>query len=536
MAKNFYNPYTFVPLCKEVYALSEDELKELELAHDVPFKNGRSGKIVVSWKAETPICVRQSDGCNTNVEGNYFIQGSSIKGMIRSVFEIITRSNFKNGISNTRYSMRDLRSPDYELKANNKPQKSGFLFQVNGDYYVKECYSEQWEYGEIENDENITGLKQHRSIEDKYNQLNSRIVEFDDDSLAMWFFSGFMNNKEHEFLFDIPQSFENAYPLKQDEFNDFRFIHEKENENASWKFWKRILRNYNSLEEIKKDGYKGIVPCFFRTFNKEGEKCVKDLGFSFLYRQPYSKRMHDFLPETHTRGGVDLAQSVFGYVDGSNALRGRIRVGNSFIANAKLKSKQTFILGSPKPSFYPFYLEQKNPNQLNTYFAKDACLSGYKRFLLKNVSLNGETPSSKVTSSFVPLSEGTEFSTTIYYHNLRDYELGALIAAITFCNKEKKCCHSLGYAKPFGYGRLRVVKIDTEGIDRVAVYKAFLMKLCDKLKIKETDVESQIKYLFTIAEGAYQDKPIRYPNMQKKEFNIIKNDKSSIKDYSPKGR
>ena len=40
----------------------------------------------------------------------------------------------------------------------------------------------------------------------------------------------------------------------------------------------------------------------------------------------------------------------------------------------------------------------------------------------------------------------------LHIHNLKDYELGALLAAITFCNKYEKCYHSLGYAKPFGYG------------------------------------------------------------------------------------
>ena len=63
---------------------------------------------------------------------------------------------------------------------------------------------------------------------------------------SMWFFSGFMNNKEHEFLFDIPMSFnsEDLIPLQEDEYQDFRFIHEIENKNASWTYWKKKIKNY----------------------------------------------------------------------------------------------------------------------------------------------------------------------------------------------------------------------------------------------------------------------------------------------------
>lgn len=536
--RNFYNPYSFVPANNEVYLLSKDETDILENAHDVPFEKGLSGKIKIDFETMTPICVRGTDGENAKVNGEYFIPGTSIKGMVRSVFEIITKSNLRNGIANSRYSMRDLRSNDYELKATNKPQKSGFLVQLNGLFYVMECFSEPWKYEEIEKIEKISNLKYCRSVSEKYKKLKSHIVEYSDGTFSMWLFSGFMNNKEHEFWFEIPTPFDEQelFPLEDDEFKDFRFIHEIENDNASWKFWKKKLKNYNSIEAIIKDKYAGIVPCFFRTFEKQGHICVKDLGFSFLYRQPYPKKIHDFLPKSHATEGIDLAQSVFGYVKKGKALKGRVQFGNAFIQNPHFESEQTFILGSPKPSFYPFYIEQQKDEKLKTYFSSGARLSGYKRFLVRQESEVGNVPKSKVTTSFRPLSAGIKFSTFVYFHNLRDYELGALLAAITFCIKQNQCFHSLGYAKPYGYGILKITDVkfvECENMNMELLYNTFVDKICEKCNYKDENTYlNTMKELFAIASGHNDNnKHIRYPSMQKKEFNQIKNLKLSMKDF-----
>ena len=536
--KDFFNPYSFVPLTKRVFLLDSSE--EERLSQDVPFENGYSGTITVDFESMTPFCVCGNDGTNVNVSRKYFIPGSSLKGMIRNVFEIVTMSNIKNGIADKRYSMRDLRNPSYELKSTNHPQNSGFLFQINGKYFIKKCENQKYSYEDIEEEEGISGLKKCRSVKDKYDKLKDYIIEYEDGGYSMWFFSGFMNNKKHEYLFDIPQNFDKSIPLNEKEFEDFIFIHEKENENASWKFWKRKLKNYKSIEDIRRDGYKGIVPCFFRTkTDDEGQKCVKDLGFSFLYRQPYQKTIHEFLPSVYQQGSIDMTQAVFGFTNKENSLKGRVQFGHSFIDKATIESRQTFILGSPKPTYYPFYLEQNRPGELQTYFSRDTTLSGYKRYLVREKAESGIIEESKVTKSFVPLSANTRFTTTIYFHNLRDYELGALIAAITFCNKQSECYHSLGLAKSMGYGKLKVincsVKLSSDDEKREDFYKSFINKICDNLHFRnEEDYLRSISTLFKIASGKYsQQKTIRYPNLNSKEFEAIKNQKLSLKDFSP---
>lgn len=559
MENNFYNPYMFVPLSTQVCQLSDKEVNELNLIHDVPIQNGLSGTIEVKFTAETPFCVLESKPRNVRDarynlsvkdKEQYYVPGSSIKGMIRSVFEIITLGNIRNGVSDDRYSFRDLSSEKYELKGVTGNQKSGFLVKIKGELFVQECISravrfEPRKNGKV-NEETINSLtgtnlgwrlKKERDIKEKYGMLKSPYL---DNGRSMFFFSGWMNNKEHEYVFDIPQfNKDELKPLIGAAYDDFIFIHEKENKNKNWEYWKKRLKNYDSVDAIKKEG---IVPCFFR-LDSEGEN-VKDLGFSYLYRQPYTRTIHDAIPQRFPNEGIDMAQALFGY-SAKQSLKGRVQFGNAKVEGRPIESR-TFVLGSPKPTFYPFYLEQPFlKNEYVTYDDKRATISGYKRYLLREVASQANVKQSSSSTTFCPMGKGSHFTTKIYFHNLHDYELGALMAAITFDGRNEKCCHSLGYAKPYGYGRIRVekpiVNLFQEGVVNEASWRTSFFKYLEaRCSISEPEWLEQVKTLFMVAQGNYSPKKVvRYPTMQNKEsnipneFRIIKKEKKGMADFSP---
>ena len=147
----------------------------------------------------------------------------------------------------------------------------------------------------------------------------------------------------------------------------------------------------------------------------------------------------------------------------------------------------------------------------------------------------------KVITTFAPLCAGTRFETEVSFFNLRPYELGALLAAIDFCG-HSECCHSLGFAKPFGYGRMKVENCEAftvEGnkIERQPMVDAFVKRVCDGCGYSREEWENQVKQLFFIASGQYYNKVIRYPllrnNEGNNEFVRIKNAKQSLKDFTP---
>ena len=566
---DFYNPYTFVELNNDNYVMSldSDEEKDLDFVHDIPFENGYSGKIQVEFESMTKFCVLGSGEHHTNVNNRYYVPGSSIKGMLRSITEMITFANMKNGIEDNRYSMRDLTpgSP-YELK--NGEQRPGFLFKVNGKYYIQETTARKVSYSEME--DMIEGFASKRDsferakdISTKYALINNK--KFMGDN-GIWFFSGSMKtknpakSKQHEYLFSIPSKFsDSAFVVDETDdetgvFDDFVFIHEKENPNSSWNYWKEKVSkkvDYNKFDDVSRDG---IVPVFFR--EEDGE--IIDFGLSYLYRQPYYNTVHDLLPKTFLddENELDLVQGMFGFVNvHGKSLKGRIVVGNAMLDESIRPDgkAQTFIMGAPKPTFYPFYIEQKG-NKKKTYFDDDAKISGYKRYLIRDNAIESRIPRSNTTSTFYPMPEHTIFSTEIYFHNLKDYELGALLCAITFNKNQDKCFHSLGYAKPFGYGKIKVnrcalIEKDLQandeknnGKDIEFFYKAFdtLIDDCGIRKIFDK-VISDLKH---ISSGNYVSKVggIRYPktgmetknpNEKNNEFVAIKKSNLNINDFSP---
>lgn len=538
--KNFYNPYTFIPLSDKVITYSEKEVEKINYSHDIPLSNtASSGFIEFTMEAKTPFCIKSDNGRSSQIVDKYFVPGTSIKGMIKNVFEIITFSNIKNVIADSRYSMRDIRSDDYKLKSKDSKHLSGFLVQLNHQLFIVQCSSDKYLYEEIEDIEGVD-LKRVSSISTKYSKLNDEYIFEDNNIYRMWFFSGYMNNKKHEFLFDIPNDFinEKFYPLDKREYDDFIFIHEKENDNEAWKFWKKRLKNYINKEDIAKDMYKGIVPCFFRLKKRNDDLIVKDLGFSFLYRQPYDKSIHDCLPESHkslSDDQLDMTKAVFGYTSTKNSLRGRVAFSNSFLKNAAVDIEQTFIMGKPKPTYYPFYLAQKDNKKLITFFQQNVKISGWKRNLVHIEAKTGiSTGKPNIETSFIPIKAGAQFTCKVRYHNLSDFELGALISAITFHNSVE-CYHLLGYAKPFGYGKFKLLNIKLyDSLDKTEdnLLEAFEMYIEEKIDKKQwIHTLNSLRY---VAKGEYSgNKEIRYPTLNKKEFEEIKKSKLNLKDFSP---
>ena len=88
------SPYNFVPLNHDVFIPSWGRM----VSHDIPFSDGEDGVIRFSLKNLSPLHVSQGKGgdgvslschIDSNGEKRYFIPASSIKGMLRSVAEIL---------------------------------------------------------------------------------------------------------------------------------------------------------------------------------------------------------------------------------------------------------------------------------------------------------------------------------------------------------------------------------------------------------------------------------------------------------------
>lgn len=232
------------------------------------------------------------------------------------------------------------------------------------------------------------------------------------------------------------------------------------------------------------------------------------------------------------------------------------RSGRVFFTDAKLESARDGvwltpepltpnILASPKPTTVQHYLVQESTRKhdpddrrtlahYDTPSPDETVIRGSKRYWHKNsIGLDDikehdeanieEFP--KVYTRIRPVEAGVTFSFRIYFENLKDNELGALLWPLNLSSeKGKDYRHTLGMGKPFGMGEV-IIKTElyisdrnkrynqlfegggwAEGVNKVLdlqhftdEFEKFVLKVIDPNKAKLCEVE-RIKMLLTMME------------------------------------
>lgn len=548
----FSNPYNFVPMNEKVYEVDRSE----NISHDIPFRNGKSGTITVSFETVTPVIVKEGNSPDSvNFKNNPFIPATSIKGMTRNVLEILALSKITTLTQNDRYSMRDLsvNNKDYRIKQKLSEVKPGFLIQIRGKYHLIECekyerlgYNEKLadiledgELSKLEAGKLSRNIKRADTVADKYDMIDNWPFYFnDDDSEWVMVFSGKMFNKKAEYGFKIPNNIE-PVPIPKKNIDDFRFIYETETKSQSWKFWKKHIKNFDNTP-TKTELSKNL--CFAPVFYMKDEKELLHMGLTFLYREPYQYSIHDLVYENHKQNEkLDLAEAIFGTI-GNYKLKGRVMFSNAFFWEHTIKVEEEIVLGSPKPTFFPFYLKQKNNENYSTFSNPEAKINGWKRYLIQqNVAKQSFVNHNvNVRTKIKPLDKGSAFICKIQFHNLREVELGALLSALTFHGNQNKCFHSIGMGKPLGYGKIKLASVilSCDGIElNPTDYMAsFEKEICDKIfNGKFEDWEQSIIKLFEFSSNSPEAELIRYP-IAFEEFKSIKKQNVNIADFEPESK
>ncbi|MBD3334264.1 MAG: TIGR03986 family CRISPR-associated RAMP protein [Candidatus Eisenbacteria bacterium] len=157
-------PYNFVPLSRRVREIPEKE----SISQDVPFSDGLCGHLVVELEAQTPICAGGAHEDQTvkpfrTPENRLAIPGTSIKGMLRNVLEIVTFSKFQLVDRDRRFAVRDLHNRSLygdhmtvteDDRHQGKPvyravSKPGYLTEVGGEWKIEPCKVTRVEQGDL---------------------------------------------------------------------------------------------------------------------------------------------------------------------------------------------------------------------------------------------------------------------------------------------------------------------------------------------------------------------------------------------------
>jgi CRISPR-associated protein (TIGR03986 family) len=213
------------------------------------------------------------------------------------------------------------------------------------------------------------------------------------------------------------------------------------------------------------------------------------LGPTMMFRLPYDESVIHFVPEKlREKDEIDISEAIFGY-ESKNSHKTSC-AGRVFFTDAKLESpfediwlteKQNTItpkiLASPKPTTFQHYLVQDlhkshDPDQkvnlahYATPSPDDTVIRGHKMYWhkgevklddIKELDTRNIEKSPTQYTRIKPIKSGVTFSFRIYYENLRDWELGALLWVLALPGEEgKEYRHTLGMGKPFGMGAIKI--------------------------------------------------------------------------------
>lgn len=507
--KALSSPYNFVPLHEQVFLPNWGQ----EASHDIPFKDGLNAEIHYTLNARSPLLVgggRAAQNGNRpqqvhpfkmgNGEQNYAIPGSSLKGMLRACLEIAGFGRMRF-VDDRALSVRDLtpkarpfygkRMTETKNGAHRALVRSGWIeLDESGIASLTPCAHSRVEQSELEAlsdaDDWATfwsELNESSRSRQKYEAwdgvFGSRIVRFDPglqqvhrhSQVSLIYskaerlgqgategtvvFTGQAGRKHMEFLFH--SNADSSYVVDETVWRQFLQIHEGSDEWAFWRHQQRISVFYLGSEDNP-----------------------TSVGLAQMFRLAYGHTIGETLDNTSEKHrqapgiehGYDLADLLFGSAGDNelDTLRARVIVETALLDGmASTQLQPATVLSSPKPGFYPAYVEQSSHDNVSLKSSAYATFSttdnmgkprirGFKRYPARPIESVGVQRPADDTSVDVqvrlePLEKGTKFRARILCHNLKPEELGALLWVMTFGGREE-LNHSLGMGKPFGFGQV----------------------------------------------------------------------------------
>lgn len=525
------SPYYFVPLSERIFFPPWGA----QASMDLPFQEGISGTIEIKVTAATPIYIRNGGGHDKEsaehndffrvvADGRHAINGSTFKGMLRSIVEIAAFGKLRQVETDRSFSCRELKGPNAgeytsRMTTQTSPHKpnalAGWLRQREGGEWV----IEPQEFARVEIDELINlyptkpkpELRKRQTAVEKYTKWGAipRAISFDflrenrakpNDTMVtvhdhscpchgqrllsykkaaegtvklgaggeqegvivftgqpQEYRPGERHQKHMEFIFYPPATAQAPLSVSPEARREFNQLHAMPNggPNAEWQHWQKEL------------GKGGRVPVFYL---HAADGSPQHMGLAMMFRLPYRHGVKRAITNVHADHleayPLDLAEVVFGQAAGEAGLRGRVSVGPLLETTESSPLEEVVTtLNQPRTTYYPNYLQQTvKPNgRVSTYhdYNNDKVkVKGRKRY---PVGHDGHDPLKKLPKppkadmrvTFCPLPAGTTFEGVIHLHNLRPEELGALVWALTWGGRDK-LRHSIGMAKPFGFGSIQV--------------------------------------------------------------------------------
>ena len=498
--RTFVNPYNFVSIDRKKIKQEniEETYKDKEELH--------TGYLDCVLVAKTPLAIPDLPegeeyggeskhdffSINGNDQKNPMIPGSSLRGMIRSVYETITESCLSTMKPDTHLFSRAGAEQHY---------KPGILKEKDGEwklYTVKEIYKipDKNAYKkekkikvkmklsyrtEIENgvrylvaDDN-TKFRMGDSVEKPKIESGTYVsnLSLDNKSDQYVYVGEAFSNKRFERVFKIDEEIsdlrENAVKTAMQLLEETLKVYRS---TAINKMYPDEHTGYADYEYAKKE--KKVIPIWYQKDQKT--KKVK-LSMACIGRIGYYTTLDDLVKKKvpcQNRKKLCSACNLFGMAR-EEAVGGRVRITDArakgevkWQKNVKLKT-----LATPRYSYWPFYAKTNSFKYPTDYENPEVEIRGRKYYWHipeaahnKNIYRDlrkEEDINQNMQSGYFDLADtGSGFEFRIYYNEITTVQLDEL--KWTLCLGENQLngnlCHKLGRGKPLGLGSVKVCIIN----------------------------------------------------------------------------
>ncbi len=421
-------PYNFVPLPANIAPANEGEIP----GHHTFQEGTHTGYFDIRITTRSPLYIRgplttnefrQAETGNEDQQramknkpdffytdqqemGDAAIPGSSLRGMLRSIIEIITFSKLHN-ISRKNLFFRTVDNSSIGIayrtrmvgdnEFGNKVE-AGFLRRDAQGYYIKICQAVRVsrnllniEWGGNPNfvapwkSPSTAGHHQYQRVWIRLGEKKHLVGEIRNTpatgngwSEAILVITGNAPRKKKEFVFLLPNADSEIIRVSDEMIDRFQ----DDDQISQWQ-QKAFPKKEPMTDARERDGYLSKQsngeenPIFFlREEDEHGKRMLSFIGRAQIFRLPYKRNPHDFVPGKLTNPQtIDMAEAIFGYIpDLKDKKRQRTssRAGRVFFGDARLYNDQENIwLGStpdqvivpqvfstPKPTAFQNYLEQ----------------------------------------------------------------------------------------------------------------------------------------------------------------------------------
>ncbi|MDU1443559.1 MAG: TIGR03986 family CRISPR-associated RAMP protein [Clostridium cochlearium] len=580
-------PYNFISIPNQViirYGESNSNKRFSLPRHDILDKDFLNGYIDYEILAESPIIVSKGTEKQGNINksqffknlnNEYAIPGSTIRGMIRFNSAILSRSSLVDEIEDNLFLYRNLAGKDKSVKNQYgnilgiKPEKTkkgstySILKNVKAGYIIRKSKDEYViKPAKVINDRSyfrMEGNDLKREIdEERFNYIKEvyfsisgkkNIKEVSQNKELKYkgylISSGKMHNKKARYI--IPE----IDKEKEEQKIPVEYIHAYEEDLIRTK--KKTKENDKGTEENsyyylpQKNG--DMKPIFYIRYNGK-----LYFGFTPYLRIYYEYSVKKGINEEYKNPKeLDYCKAIFGYTDGEKSLKSRVNFRDAILVKGKVKEKNdTVVLGEPKATCYQHYLKQPNGNDLSkmvSYNDEDFQIRGLKQYWIKDDIYPQKSDKPNVNINIKSIDKGALFRGRIYFENLNEDELGLILWALKL---KENCYQNIGQAKPYGYGKVKIKNVELKVEDLKNKYGDFTLDFMENENVEEyidkykkfikneygQDVEEfkEVEEFFTMKSKELKKEESKYLELGEFKHRKVLQEVKEIKDYKEKGQ